>query len=400
MACCRQNKKAAYIYSSLPVVRGNVGANLAITILDGNEDDDVTRSSHLLRSVKRRRKDDKPPGMKLVPTRPKFGDASSAEDRVVEANGRISIHTQTGLYLFEISDVIETDDYGVQTEQFIDRPMSPVIEFVKTGIDFTTQTEPWELFDFNTEVVPMLEVLLNRTMEQSLMEVMEEEELAEIRAKQAAFEEVRDAELAEVKRLEELNRRRREEQKRRREQAEYAAIMKRQTIEKIAARSFVKGYLEPLLPNTFELLTARGFFYDDVRLELEVNFIDNIVEKAMDMYTLELRGRIIVDGIIREAVNRRHTEYRDLGREIATEAIMEKVVPALRTRVSGAFVETMIDFSIERMEVTAAARRRVLRNVTSDVMDEIINEAVGKIMTRMAEENVDGSNFVDERGVD
>lgn len=70
---------------------------------------------------------------------------------MVEANGRISIHTQTGLYLFEISDVIETDDYGTQTEQFIDRPITPVIEIAKTGIDFAIQTEPWEVGYSSTE---------------------------------------------------------------------------------------------------------------------------------------------------------------------------------------------------------------------------------------------------------
>ena len=41
------------------------------------------------------------------------------------------------------------------------------------------------------------------------MEVMEEEELAEIRKNQAVFEEIRNADLAEVERLEELNKRRR-----------------------------------------------------------------------------------------------------------------------------------------------------------------------------------------------
>lgn len=41
------------------------------------------------------------------------------------------------------------------------------------------------------------------------MEIMEEEELASIRAKQAILEEIRIAEKAEVERLEERNRRRR-----------------------------------------------------------------------------------------------------------------------------------------------------------------------------------------------
>lgn len=57
----------------------------------------------------------------------------------------------------------------------------------------------------------MLEVLVGRTIEQSLEEIMEEEELACLRAQQRAFEELRNNELAEVQRLQEQERRRTEE---------------------------------------------------------------------------------------------------------------------------------------------------------------------------------------------
>lgn len=57
----------------------------------------------------------------------------------------------------------------------------------------------------------MLEVLVGKTIEQSLLEVMEEEELARLRAQQRAFEELRNAELEEVQRLQEQERRRSEE---------------------------------------------------------------------------------------------------------------------------------------------------------------------------------------------
>lgn len=73
-----------------------------------------------------------------------------------------------------------------------------------------------QLFNFDMEVHPMLEVLVGKTMEQSLLEVMEEEELASLRAQQRAFQELRTAELVEVQRLEEQERRHREEKVRRR----------------------------------------------------------------------------------------------------------------------------------------------------------------------------------------
>lgn len=57
----------------------------------------------------------------------------------------------------------------------------------------------------------MLQVLVGKIMEQALLEVLEEEELAALRAQQRAFQELRNAELVEVQRLEEQERRHREE---------------------------------------------------------------------------------------------------------------------------------------------------------------------------------------------
>ena len=53
----------------------------------------------------------------------------------------------------------------------------------------------------------MLEVLVGKTLEQSLLEVLEEEELADLRQQQRMYEELRNAEMAEQQRLEEQNRR-------------------------------------------------------------------------------------------------------------------------------------------------------------------------------------------------
>lgn len=67
------------------------------------------------------------------------------------------------------------------------------------------------MFDFDREVQPVLEVLVGKTIEQSLFEVMEEEELAFLRAQQRAFEELQNAQMAEVQRLQEQERCHREE---------------------------------------------------------------------------------------------------------------------------------------------------------------------------------------------
>ena len=69
----------------------------------------------------------------------------------------------------------------------------------------------FQLFDFDIEVKPMIEVLVGKTIEQSLLEVMEEDELANLRSQQRAFQELRNTELVEQQRVEEQERRHREE---------------------------------------------------------------------------------------------------------------------------------------------------------------------------------------------
>lgn len=48
-----------------------------------------------------------------------------------------------------------------------------------------------ELFDFDTEVEPLLEVLVGKVLEQALCEVLEEEELEAMREHQTHFEAIR-----------------------------------------------------------------------------------------------------------------------------------------------------------------------------------------------------------------
>ncbi|VDM25379.1 unnamed protein product [Hydatigera taeniaeformis] len=121
--------------------------------------------------------------------------------------GRNHTEIQTELYLEELSGVVETDTVFCQTDDFLDRPPTPIFMPAKTGVDVATEILANDLFDFDLEVKPILEVLVGKVMEQALLEVSEEEELADIRKQQLEFEEIRDAELIEMQRLAERERR-------------------------------------------------------------------------------------------------------------------------------------------------------------------------------------------------
>ena len=61
------------------------------------------------------------------------------------------------------------------------KPPSPKYVPKKTGFDKETQIGDYDLFEFDREVQPILNVLLTKTCEQAILEVEEETELTEIR---------------------------------------------------------------------------------------------------------------------------------------------------------------------------------------------------------------------------
>ena len=68
-----------------------------------------------------------------------------------------------------------------QTDVFLPNPPTPKYVPKKTGIDKITQIGDYDLFDYDKEVQPILNVLLTKTVEQAILEVEEETELEEIR---------------------------------------------------------------------------------------------------------------------------------------------------------------------------------------------------------------------------
>ncbi|XP_029452493.1 radial spoke head protein 3 homolog [Rhinatrema bivittatum] len=229
--------------------------------------------------------------------------------------GRKHIDVQTEIYLEEITDRIEEIDVSCQTDAFLDRPPTPLFIPAKSGADVATQIEEGELFDFDIEVKPMLEVLVGKTIEQALLEVMEEEELANLRAQQYEFEELRNVELAEVQRLEERERRLREEKERRKQQQKEVLLKEKETAEKVAARAFAQQYLADLIPSVFSNLRDSGYFYDLIERDIETGFIPWLMSEVERTLEKSILGRIVLDQLIREVVENRLQSFHQVRSE-------------------------------------------------------------------------------------
>lgn len=247
--------------------------------------------------------------------------------------GRKHIDVQTELYLEELSDRVEEADVEIQTDAFLDRPPSPMFVPAKTGKDIATQILDGDLFDFDVEVKPILEVLVGKTVEQSLLEVMEEEELANLRSQQRAFEELRNAEFVEQQRLEEQERRHREEKERRMKQQREVLRKEKETAEKIAARAFAQSYLADLVPTVFGTLSDNGYFYDPVERDIEQGFLPWLMDRVTDRLEKSEKGRMVLDGLLREVVNKRRELYERLEQSAQLESGGEEQKEATKPQV-------------------------------------------------------------------
>lgn len=102
-------------------------------------------------------------------------------------DGRVHVDVQTNLYLEELSDKLPEAVAQTQTDNFLNRAPSPLYIPQKSGTDVATQIYEGDLFDFDFEVQPILEVIVGKTLEQALMEVNEEMELDFLRAHKVSF---------------------------------------------------------------------------------------------------------------------------------------------------------------------------------------------------------------------
>ncbi|KAA3676074.1 uncharacterized protein DEA37_0014433 [Paragonimus westermani] len=226
--------------------------------------------------------------------------------------GRLHKPVQTELYLEQLTDLVEETDMDCQTDAFLNRPPSPLYVPSKIGADAETQIYEGDLFNFDLEVVPVLEVLVGKTVEQALLEVTEEEELANIRAQQYAFEELRQAEQVEMQRVMEHDRRLREEKDRRKQQCLLAATREQELVDKVTAQAFAKAYLADLETTVFANLAEHGYFYDVVEHDIEEGFLPWLMAEVDEEIELENRSRLLLDLMIREVVQERHHQYRQL----------------------------------------------------------------------------------------
>ncbi len=95
------------------------------------------------------------------------------------------------------------DEQQIEPDYFIDRPPSAVFLEESPGHDKSTMlNDRAELFLFEQEVEPILQVLVGKALELSRIEVIEEHEAEQLMDHKKRYKTIRESELLNTQRLE------------------------------------------------------------------------------------------------------------------------------------------------------------------------------------------------------
>jgi hypothetical protein len=177
---------------------------------------------------------------------------------------------------------VELEDTGVdektlEPDYYVDRPPTP--EFIPNpaGQDAETQILDHELFDFDLEAEPILEVLCGKSIEEGRIEVLEDWEKEELRKHKSNYEREREAELMEVQRLEAAYNRRVEESERRKLQQEAKKNVSMATQQKLLARLVSRSVLRNLKESSIRLAVDSGALRNPKEQDMHTAYIPHLL---------------------------------------------------------------------------------------------------------------------------
>lgn len=218
--------------------------------------------------------------------------------------GRTHCTVQTDTYLEDLrrNKHADSHEFATQTDAENDRPTPPLFVPRSSGEDVATEVESGALFDFDLEVEAVLGVLVEKSLDQSLQEVCEEEELAELDHHRATFQQEKNQALAAVQQAVARDQRRQAERERRRAQEAERLAAEKAASEKRAAATLAKRLVSSMESSVLRKLDASGAFYDPVRREVEKEFMPLLLAQTAQRLAEHQTARDALDDVMRHAI--------------------------------------------------------------------------------------------------
>jgi len=270
-------------------------------------------------------------------------------------HGRKHMETQTSRYLEEIHVHPTEATMCTQTDPMLDYPEPPLFVPQASGVSVSTQIEDGDLFDFNLEVIPLLETLVGKALDIAMMEACEEQELKALRQHQEMYEQRRNAELTECQRLQETERRLFEEKERRKQQARKFQEEKKKEEMRLAAKLLVKEKQQDLKDITFSRLRKKGVFGEEPLMNfLSKTFMKGVYEQVGELLKPKTVSVDILNALI----------------EHVAESLLQKKINSINEIKAELNVRKQKEEELLRLRTTYGAGVDTIANVLDSIKEE------------------------------
>ena len=148
----------------------------------------------------------------------------------------------------------------VQTDPLPEPPQPVLIWPKKTGIDVECQIEDGDLFNFDTEVQPLVHIIVSKTLEESRREVLEEEELNHMKQQQEKYKKTNKINDDRIKSIEDKEKERFKEHNRKKELKNKRNELTKIFQKKLQSRMKAKQYISKLKSDCYSSLSQRKTF--------------------------------------------------------------------------------------------------------------------------------------------
>jgi len=206
-------------------------------------------------------------------------------------------------HLIERESVAVVTEVTTQTDTFEERPETPPYVPKKTGVDRSTQmTAEDQPFEFDREVTPLLEVLVHKTLEQSLLEVEQEEELEAIAGDLEKLQFEQEQEAARVRAIEAATVaefRTKEERK----AAERTRVAREESVRrKVASLRLMKQVWPEIAEETYGYFEGRGQWREPTAHAIFKDFLPWLYSEVDSSLTKKEQAHAVVDDLIHGAI--------------------------------------------------------------------------------------------------
>ena len=189
-----------------------------------------------------------------------------------------------------------------QTDAFLKRPITPDYVPRKTGVDISTQVEDVrELFMFDREVQPIVDVIVAKTLDQALFEVMSEEELGALSSEATKYANKNIEEANWMKEREKHTKMEIRDKARKLDNALLHRADQIRVINYIAGIQMVGQIMPDILRNVSENLYNNGTWDRPEVVTVERFCLQPCVEETKKRHKVYLEAQKMVDELMDEA---------------------------------------------------------------------------------------------------